>query len=152
MKNELRASYRKAGIWVVKRNWTKWARFNAAPYRADTHGGRFVNNYANRIGAKAYGTYDKVRKMPVGSTLVKDSFTIGPNGKVRLGPVFIMEKMGKGFNAATANWRYAMVMPGGKLFGITGGKNSKGMGFCQECHAGAEENDMLFFLPGEFRR
>ncbi len=63
-----------------------------------------------------------------------------------------MEKMTKGWNKATGDWRYAMIMPGGNLFGITKGKNSGGLKFCHDCHEGGEDNDFMLFLPEEFRK
>ena len=90
--------------------------------------------------------------MKRGSTLLKPSFTIQANGKAALGPLFIMEKMKKNFNKETANWRYAMVMPGGALFGVTKGKNSAGLKFCHDCHTSGEENDYMLFQPEEVRK
>ena len=144
-------AYKSNGHWSA-RKWSKWTNFAKKAYRSDTYGGRFVQNYANKIGAKAYGGYDKTKKMPIGSTLAKPSFTVGKNGQASLGPLFIMEKMTAGWNKGTNDWRYAMIMPGGKLFGMTRGKNSKALQFCQDCHAGAEDNDLMFFLPEEYRK
>ncbi|MEM7464074.1 MAG: cytochrome P460 family protein, partial [Pseudomonadota bacterium] len=106
----------------------------------------------NKIGADAYQKYEDVQAMPIGSTIVKPSFTLSSDGQASLGPFFVMEKMVRGFDAETADWRYAMVMPGGQTVGITGGTNSAAMNFCAECHSGAEDNDQLFFLPEEVRK
>ena len=151
LKPKMQKAYNSNGHWAA-RKWGGWKRFSKTGYRSDTHGGRFVQNYANKIGAKAYGRYDKTKKMPVGSTLAKPSFTVGGNGQATMGPLFIMEKMTKGWNKATSDWRYAMIMPGGNLFGITKGKNSGGLKFCATCHSGAEDNDFMFFLPDEYRK
>lgn len=151
LKPELVKAYGKAPALAAKR-WGKWERFSSVSYRSDTHGGRLVNNYSNSIGKKAYGQYDAVKRMPIGSTLAKDSFVVNANGTVALGPLFLMEKMTRGFNKATADWRYAMVMPNGTLFGITGGKNAAGLKFCHDCHIAAEDNDMMLFLPEEYRK
>lgn len=147
----MKKSYSGTGHWAT-RKWSKWHRVSKTGYRSDTHGGRFVQNHVNKIGAKAYAGYDKTSKMPIGSTLAKPSFTVGKNGQASLGPLFIMEKMTKGWNKATGDWRYAMIMPGGKLFGMTKNKNSAGMKFCNDCHQGAEDNDFMFFLPEEYRK
>ncbi len=121
-------------------------------YVSGTHGGRYVENFVNRKGLRDYKKYDDLKKMTRGGTVVKPSFTIGGDGKAVLGPLFVMEKMRGGFNKATGDWRYAMVMPGGKLFGLTGGKNAAGLKFCHDCHVGAEDNDYLLFLPEEVRK
>jgi len=45
-----------------------------------------------------------------------------------------------------------MIMPDGKVFGATGGKNSAAMNFCYECHSGvAPDQDAVMLLPEEFR-
>ena len=90
--------------------------------------------------------------MPVGSTIAKPTFTVDKNMMAKPGPLFIMEKMTKGWNKATSDWRYAMIMPGGKLFGITGGMNSGGMKFCHDCHESGEDNDFMMFLPEDARK
>ena len=63
-----------------------------------------------------------------------------------------MEKMPAGFSADDGDWKYAMVMPDGSLFGETKGANSAGMRFCADCHLGlGEETDSMLFLPEEAR-
>jgi len=151
LKPKLKKAYSSKGHWSADR-WTNWKNFAKTGYRSDTHGGRFVQNYANKIAAKAYGRYEKTTKMPVGSTLVKPSFAVAGNGQASMGPLFIMEKMTSGWNKATSDWRYAMIMPGGNLFGITKGKNSGGLQFCVDCHVGGEDNDFMLFLPEELRK
>jgi hypothetical protein len=60
--------------------------------------------------------------------------------------------MAEGFNEASDDWRYAMIMPDGSLFGVTGGQGSENVQFCAECHAAvADDQDSLYFLPDEFR-
>ena len=111
-----------------------------------------MQNASNKLGAKAYGKYDETTAMPIGSTLAKPSFTVGKNGAATMGPLFIMEKMTRGWNKDTADWRYAMVMPGGATFGVTKGAGSAKLGFCHECHVGGEDNDFMLFLPEELRK
>ena len=110
-----------------------------------------VNNYSNSVGKKSYAKYDDIKKAPRNSVFIKDSFSVGQNGSLSAGPVFLMEKMKAGFNKATGDWRYYMIMPNGTLFGVTKGKNSAGMNFCHDCHVGAEDSDFLFFMPEEYR-
>ncbi len=146
------AAYRGGGHWVAARDWSKWKNFVTAPYIAETHAGRYVVNFANDVAARVYGRFEKLKAMPPGGVIAKPSFTIGTDGRAEPGPLFIMEKMKKGWNPQTGDWRYAMIMPGGRTFGITGGTNGKGMAFCHECHAGAKENDYLFFADEDVRR
>jgi hypothetical protein len=104
------------------------------------------------VSAEAYGRCEKVGTMPAGSVLAKDSFVVTPDGRVAVGPLFIMEKLAAGANADTHDWRYAMIMPNGSLFGVTGGKESAGVTFCAECHATmADDQDSLFFVPDALR-
>jgi hypothetical protein len=107
-------------------------------------------NYANPVAAKVYGQYEKLRHMPPGGIIVKPSFTL-EGGKPKPGPLFVMEKMTKGWNPATMDWRYAMILPGGKTFGVTKGPNGAKVAFCHECHGGAKDTDALMFLPEEAR-
>jgi len=77
---------------------------------------------------------------------------VDAGGGVAIGPLFIMEKLAAGANADTHDWRYAMIMPNGSLFGVTGGKGSAGITFCAECPATmADVQDSLFFVPEVLR-
>ncbi len=147
----MRVAYRKAGDLFANR-YQRFTTFNKVPYTSDTHGGRLVNNYANRLARKAYGKYEKVKRMPIGSILAKDSFTVTKTGAAAAGPLFMMEKMVRGWNKETADWKYTMIMPNGTVFGRTRGKNAAGMAFCHECHVSGEDNDFLLFLPEEIRK
>jgi hypothetical protein len=159
----LRAAYAKSDHPVAV-TYFRWRRYNKAPYVSETHGGRYVNNFANDV-AKAYGAFEKAGVMPEGSVLAKDSFRVPPKnpcaanpcavnpcaanpcavnpcaanpcaaaGKEQPGPLFIMEKMAAGFSPESGDWRYIMIMPDGAVFGTTKGKNADKVGFCAECH------------------
>lgn len=147
---QMRAAYAKSGD-ATATSFGSWRRYSKVAYQSSTHGGRFVQNYANAT-ARAYGAFEKSGVMPAGSILAKDSFGVNGKGKVAVGPMFLMEKMPAGFNAASGNWKYTMIMPNGAVFGETNGKNSAGMQFCIECHAAvAEDQDHMMFLPEEYR-
>jgi hypothetical protein len=68
-----------------------------------THGGRFVHNFASKKASGQYAKFEKVGKMVRGGVLAKDSFTVTPQGKVSVGPLFLMEKMKAGFNKASSD-------------------------------------------------
>ena len=90
--------------------------------------------------------------MPVGAILAKDSFQVTGAGKVAVGPLFVMEKMAAGWNKASDDWKYSMVLPTGAIMGVTKGTNSNAMKFCYECHISvAEDQGSLLFLPEEYR-
>ncbi len=146
LKAYVKGGHKAAGSWGLFKQFSKQG------YRSDTHGGRFVHNYVNKMGAKTYSKFDEVKAMPVGSVTAKPSFTVSIKGKASIGPLFIMEKKSKGWNEATADWQYAMIMPDGSTFGVTKGAGSAKVGFCHECHAGGEDNDFMLFLPEEYRK
>jgi len=147
----MKKAYKGGQHWAATK-WSGFTNVSVQPYTSATHGGRKVVNLANKIGAKAYQKYEGVKNMPIGSTLAKPSFTIGKDGQANLGPLFIMEKMTRGFNADTADWRYAAIMPNGATMGVTMGVNAGSVAFCHQCHSSAEENDYMLFQPEEFRR
>lgn len=146
---ELRAAYSKSGHDAAK-TYAKWKRYNTVAYVSETHGNRYVNNYANRI-AKDYIKFDKVKSLPPGSVLAKDSFQVKAGGKLAYGPLFLMTKMNRGWSKASGDWKYAMVMPDGTVLGTTRGKGADKVKFCYQCHNAAAEKDGLFFLPEKYR-
>ncbi len=147
---EMKAAYAKSDDATAV-SYQAWPRYSRHAYVSGTHGNRYVQNYANAT-ARAYGAYEKAGRMPAGSVLAKDSFAVTPNGKVSIGPLFIMEKMNAGFNSASGDWRYSMIMPNGAVFGATKGAGSKKVAFCAGCHISvAPDVDSMFFLPEEYR-
>ena len=149
LKKLMVAGYKSAGDPVAAA-YLDWRIFNDAPYRSATHGQRYVNNYANETG-RAYGKYEAAGRLPVGSLLAKDSFSVTEEGEVRPGPLFIMEKMAAGFNPVSGDWRYIMIMPDGALFGATKGRNAERVDYCIGCHLVREDFDHLFFTPEDYR-
>ena len=131
--------------------YQSWKRFTRLPYRSPNHGERFVNHYANDPAA-AYRNYEKAGELPVGSIVIKDSLTVTGRGQVMTGPLFMMEKMPKGFPSLAGTWRFMMLRPDGTTVGLTGGVNEKAVRFCAECHVKAgKEQDYLYFMPDEAR-
>ena len=130
--------------------YQKWRRYNSSPYLSVTHGQRYVNNYANQL-AGDYGRYEQSGTFPLGAILAKDSVAVIKAGGVFAGPLFLMEKMAPGFNQATGDWRYTMIMPDGSLFGVTNGENFERVEYCIGCHRARERFDHLYFPPRKFR-
>ena len=148
--NELKAAYAKSGNDIAV-SYANWSRYSKQSYQSGTHGGRYVQNYAN-AKARAYGAYEKSGPMPSGAVLAKDSFAVKPNGRISVGPLFLMEKMNAGFNVDSGNWRYTMIMPNGSVFGTTGGVGGAKMRFCAECHLSlAPDSDSMLFMPEAYR-
>ncbi len=151
IKGKIKATFADGAGAANAGGFTDWQSYNTVPYVSGTHGGRYVNNYAN-AKASNYGRFEEAGTLPVGSVLAKDSITVAHNGEVQVGPLFLMEKMTGGFNAESGNWKYTMLMPDGSTFGVTNGKNSGGMQFCIDCHAVMADQDHLFFMPEEYRK
>ena len=141
--------YGSSGISAAQK-YQKWQRYNKAPFLSAAHGRRFVNHYANEK-ARNYAKFEDAGIMPVGAIIAKDNVTVKENGDVHPGALLLMEKMPKGFNYVSGDWRYTMVMPDGSLFGVTNGTGSKKVEFCIACHLAAEEYDHLHFPPKEHR-
>ncbi len=147
---DMLAVYRKSGNPLAA-DFQTWRRYNVTPYLSDTHGERYVSNYANPR-ARAYGKAENAGTLPEGSILAKDSFEVTDRGDVLTGPLFLMEKMSTGFNPEGRDWRYTMIMPDGGLFGTTNGEGSDRVEFCIDCHqAAGDEEDHLFFVPEPHR-
>lgn len=148
--DDMVAGYRLSGEPTAA-GYRSWRLYNKAPYRSQTHGERFINNYAN-LAAAAYGRFEEGGRLPAGSVLAKDSFAVTARGDVFTGPLFLMEKMPTGFNAESRDWRYSMIMPDGSLFGMTKGPGDARVQFCITCHkAAGDENDHLFYIPQDYR-
>ena len=144
-------SYIASGDQTAAR-YRDWRRFNDAPYLSDTHGNRYVNNYANAIAAEAgYGQMEPGIRMPPGAILAKDSFTYTKEGKLFPGALFVMEKLNNGASPKTADWRYAMILPDGSIFGDSAAGGAAKMEFCHDCHKQVAEFDYLFFVPETYR-
>jgi hypothetical protein len=148
--NDLKVAYAKSGNDIAV-SYADWPRYSKQAYVSGTHGGRYVQNYAN-VKARAYGAFENAGLMPSGSVLAKDSFGVKAGGQVSPGPLFLMEKMNAGFNAGTGNWRYTMIMPNGSVFGTTGGKGGAKMQFCADCHLSVTPDvDSMLFVPEQYR-
>ncbi|MEQ8357730.1 MAG: hypothetical protein RH942_19505 [Kiloniellaceae bacterium] len=131
--------------------YSNWRRYSIQAYVSATHGGRYVQNFAN-ASAKAYGNYENAGTFPAGAKLGKDSFMVNAKGDVSVGPLFLMEKMPAGFNPDSDNWRYTLVMPNGAVAGTTNGEGSANVQFCIGCHmAVTPEQDSVMLLPEEYR-
>ncbi|MEH6545543.1 MAG: cytochrome P460 family protein [Sneathiella sp.] len=142
---EIKAIFAMSDIGAATK-YTSWKRYNNAPYISATHGARYVDNYANEI-AKDYGKLKRGETYPKGSILAKDSFSVTSDQSIFPGALFLMEKMGKGFNKPSGDWKYTMVLPDGSVFGTTNGENSDIVEFCIGCHAAKATLDHIFYVP-----
>ena len=133
------------------RDYQSWRRFNSAPYLSASHGNHYLNNYANQP-AQAYGEFEAAGRLPVGSVIAKDSFSVTESGGILIGPLFLMEKMPQGFNYVSADWKYTLIRSDGTLFGETNGPGAERVEYCIACHLARERYDHLYFIPMDSRR
>jgi hypothetical protein len=150
IRQALQGGYARSGS-ATAANYQGWRRFNTAPYLSSTHGNHYLNNYVNEIGAAAYAKFEKAGKLPVGTIVAKDSFSVTRGGEILLGGLFVMEKMPQGFNYVSGDWKYTLIQVDGTLFGETNGSGSKRVEYCIECHLARERQDHLWFLPKRYR-
>ncbi len=145
------SGYAKSGLGSAE-NFMNWDNVATAPCPSATHGGRFVNNYVNGVGAASYRKYEEAGPAK-GWHCAGEGQLPGQCERTEWcgPPVSDAEKMEKGFNAATADWNYIIVMPNGAIGGATGGKNAANVQFCHDCHVAVADQDHMFFLPEEFR-
>ncbi len=146
---DLAAGYAASDRSTAK-DYRGWRRYNTAPYLSATHGNLYINNYVNEAG-RAYGRFEDAGTLPVGAIIAKDSFIVERSGEVRPGPLFVMEKMAKGFNYVSGDWRYIQINADGEFFGETHGEGDERVAFCIGCHLAVEQQDHLFFIPAPYR-
>ncbi len=110
------------------RNWTI---ANTLPANPGFHGGRFLLTWVSEAGAEDYLKYkDEDVNIPAGTVIAKESFAVTEKGKVKKGPLFIMEKVAAGKSPETDDWYYMMVAPNGTPQAVNVIKA------CSECHQG----------------
>lgn len=145
IKDDLIAAYGKSGV-SLSGKYRGWIRHSTAPYLSDAHGLRYVHNYTNETG-RDYGNYEAAGDMPLGTIAVKESFVLSIDGRVGVGPLFVMEKNAPGSFPERRDWSYAMILPNGALQDQAAIQK-----FCNDCHIIAgEEDDNMMFLPDEYR-
>lgn len=150
VREQMAKGYGSSGDATAK-TYTEWRLFNTAPYVSATHGNRYVNNYGN-AKAKGYHRLKKGDKMPAGSILAKDSFTVTQDNGLYAGALFVMVKLAPGTSPDTGDWRYQMIMPDGSFLGDSRGAGADKVAFCHGCHKAVKNNDYLFYIPDGYRR
>ncbi len=141
--------YRKSGN-ATAGIYFKWQRYNRVPFVSATHGGLYVNVYANAI-ARRYGRFERAGPMPVGAIIAKDGFEVTADGEVRPGPLVLMEKMPAGSSLETGDWRYTVIFADGRIHDQLDPDTRARVAFCAECHGAVSDQDCLFFIPERYR-
>ncbi|MCA9679910.1 MAG: hypothetical protein H6709_09455 [Kofleriaceae bacterium] len=123
------------GPLEVGADWQTYTRVDDQPFPSPTHGGRMVEVWVNDVGVAAYESEDA--EIPVGTIVVKTSHE--KDGS--MGPIFVMEKKAKGFDAEHDDWWYAIhwAEPSGAWTAKGGGPiywrtPSHKVDYCWDCH------------------
>ena len=118
-------------------------------YMASEHG-MFLQVFTN-AAARDYARAERAGRLPQGAAILKRSFRVAGDGTATPGPVFVMERMAPGYDAATNDWRFAVTRPDGVRVGESGGENAPEVAYCAGCHRSARVQDFLFFVPPRHR-
>lgn len=122
-----------------------WAVTATRPAVKGSHQERFLLTFANDIAAPEYLKFaEEGVAIPVGGILAKESFRVRGEGVTRVGPLFIMEKVGLDQAPDTMGWFYSGVMPNGNELRIS-------QAFCHDCHVSWESQDALAYPLEEVR-
>ncbi len=146
-------SYSRAGGVPGVPEYRGWQVVSASPFVSATHGSMMINHIVNPVAAELYTRWEEMAggRFAEGSILAKESFRITPEGEIRVGPLFLMEKAAAGAAPETDDWIYTRVFTDGR-FQRTLGPGSGRVMFCHDCHAATiDEYDAMFFPPKEHR-
>ncbi len=149
-KREAQALYMAVG-WKMVEEWeksqneivseyTEWKRYNFVPFQIGKYtGGHYVNLYANDKVDK-WGNFNR---MPTDTILVLESFhgdgnRTGFTARWKAGELVILEKMEKGFSAATGDWKITRIDDKGNAADITKERGAK--------------SNYLFAIPDEYKK
>lgn len=128
----------------VAASYRDWTVTGKRPGPDPTHGDRLLLTFANDVAAGQYLAFEEDGvDMPVGSILAKESISLG-HGAAQVGPLFIMEKVGRDAAPETGGWRYSGIQPNGSTLGAP-------ESFCQDCHGGYSGQDALAYPAPELR-
>lgn len=93
--------------------YRSWKMVSRMPANPGFHSNRYLVTWVNDVGADAYMDYAEDPAIPAGTLIAKESFDITDDGKVRPGPLFLMEKVAAGTSPETNDWYYMMVAADG---------------------------------------
>ena len=135
--------------WIPKKyveDYRTWTPASTLPANPGVHGERYLMTWVSPEGADEYMKFaDEGVKIPAGTIIAKESFTVNKKGVAKAGPLFIMEKVAAGKSPKTNDWYYMMVSPKGVPQGVNVYKA------CQECHANYLESDQVAYPEEEVR-
>ncbi len=139
--------YAKSGHPLAEQ-FQSWSRLDSAPFLSKVHGNRYVAVYAND---RALTTLSADAAAPIhsGVALATPTFSLTEDGTLEPGPLFILEKMQKGFSTTSGNWRYTLIGPEGDIIGVTKGQHGEDITFCADCSRKSADAVYLALLRGQ---
>jgi hypothetical protein len=137
------AAYAQEGDPVAEA-YRDWTVTGIHPGPDPSHGDRLLLTFANDLATETYLEFGTEGvEMPVGGILAKESIAIR-EGTGRVGPLFIMEKVGIEAAPDTGGWRYAGIQPNGQPLGAP-------QSFCHDCHVMFDGQDALAYPAPDLR-
>ncbi|MGR3984754.1 MAG: cytochrome P460 family protein [Gammaproteobacteria bacterium] len=134
----LAAGYQKRGKNPIAMAYTDWQAASTAPAAPGFHSGQHLMTYVNPLGYASYVAFQaQGANMPAGTLIAKENFSFKKNGKLKKGPLLMMEKVGLDAAPDTGGWIYSGVKPNGKKLKV----DQKG--FCHACHQAWPGQDFL---------
>lgn len=131
------------------RDYRGWKRVNAAPLMSEAHNDTWVVTYLN---PNAQGPALAGRlPFPPGAILVKELFNDVKGKPGPRGPVYVMEKRARGYDAANGDWHWAVIEADGKVSMSGSGRRELETFVCADCHARARANDLVFGTETEMK-
>lgn len=135
---ELVKGYQKKGKNPIAMAYTDWKPVSRGPAAPGVHSEQHLMTYVNDTGFESYVEFrTQGADMPVGTQIAKEAFSFKKNGKVKRGPLLMMEKVGVDNAPDTGGWEYSGVKPNGKKLKVDG------KGFCHACHQAYAGQDFL---------
>ena len=148
LKDDLYANYNKGNKrWIPAefvKDYRDWELASTLPADPGFHGGRYLLTFVNETGYDEYTRFadDGSTDMPAGSVIAKESFSITDKGKVKPGPLFLMQRVAEGKSPKTDDWYYMMVMPNGAPAAVNV------YSACSDCHIGfAHQGNLGYPVP-----
>lgn len=118
--------------------YTDWKAASIAPQAPGMHSGQYLMTYINPTGYDQYIQFNTdSTAMPAGTVIAKEAFSISSRGKVKIGPLLFMEKVGMDAAPETGGWQYSGIKKNGKNLKVDA------KGFCHACHQAWPGQDSL---------
>ena len=127
------------GPLAASADYHQLQRLTPSPFLSSVHGDRWVDVYANSVGANAYLAGAPI---PAGTVVVKVAVSGREASRRPQGPVFVMSKLAAGAATDRGDWSFAVywAAPPPAIARMLGGSvywrgASPRVAYCTDCHA-----------------